>query len=86
MSASARTLRVCTYAGLRPHERPLSARMLDCVRADAPCLRGRSSRLCGRECLPPGNFITDAIVRPSHGRLSGHRPTVHPSVHPLSSL
>jgi hypothetical protein len=27
-----------------------------------------------------GNFITDATVRPSHGRLNGHRPTVRPSV------
>jgi hypothetical protein len=33
--------------------------------------------------LPLGNFITDAIVRPSHGRLSGHGPTVHLSVHPF---
>jgi hypothetical protein len=33
-------------------------------------------RLRGRECLPPGNFITDATMRPSHGRLSGHHPAV----------
>jgi hypothetical protein len=38
-----------------------------CVRADA-------------SVLPPGNFITDATVRPSHGRPSGHRPIVRPSV------
>jgi hypothetical protein len=30
--------------------------------------------------LPPSNFITDAIVRPSHGRPCGHCLTVHPSV------
>jgi hypothetical protein len=30
--------------------------------------------------LPPGNFVTDAIVRPSHGRPNGHRPSVRPSV------
>jgi hypothetical protein len=30
--------------------------------------------------LPPGNFITDATVRLSHGRPSGHRPIVCPSV------
>jgi hypothetical protein len=30
--------------------------------------------------LPLGNFITDATVRPSHGRLSSHRPTILSSV------
>jgi hypothetical protein len=74
--------RVCTVA--------------ECIGADAPCPRGRSSRSCGRavstrtlDCvrgdasvLPPGNLITDAIVQPSHERLNGHRPTVHPSVCP----
>jgi hypothetical protein len=30
--------------------------------------------------LSLGNFLSDATVRPSHGRLSSHRPTVHPSV------
>jgi hypothetical protein len=30
--------------------------------------------------LPPGNFKTDATVRPSHGSPCGHRPTVRPSV------
>jgi hypothetical protein len=34
--------------------------------------------------LSPGNFITDAIVRPSHRRPNGHRPIVRPSVHPSS--
>jgi hypothetical protein len=32
----------------------------------------------GRECFTPGNFITNATVRPSHGRPSGYRPTVRP--------
>jgi hypothetical protein len=45
----------------------VSVRMHRLVRADA-------------SILPPGNFITDATVRPSHGRPNGHRPTVHPSV------
>jgi hypothetical protein len=49
-----------------------SARTLGCVRTDA-------------RVLPPGNFITDATVRPSHGLSYGHRPIVHPSVRPLSS-
>jgi hypothetical protein len=49
------------------------------VRADA------CSRPCGRECFTPGNFKKDATVRPSHGRPRGHRPTVRPSVRPLSS-
>jgi hypothetical protein len=44
-----------------------SARTLGCVRVDA-------------SVLPPGNFITEATVRPSHGRPSGHRPVVRPSV------
>jgi hypothetical protein len=38
-----------------------------------------AARPRGRECFTPGNFITDTTVRPSHGRPSGHRPTVHPS-------
>jgi hypothetical protein len=46
-----------------------SARTLDCIRADA-------------SVLPPSNFITDATVRPSHGRPCGHRPIVRPSVCP----
>jgi hypothetical protein len=44
-----------------------SAWTLRCFRADATV-------------LSPGNFITDATVCPSHGRLSGHRSTVRPSV------
>jgi hypothetical protein len=34
----------------------------------------------GHECFTPGNFKKDAIVRPSHGRPRGHRPTVRTSV------
>jgi hypothetical protein len=45
-----------------------------CVRADASCVRTDAS------VLPPSNFITDATVRLSHGRPSGHRPIVRPSV------
>jgi hypothetical protein len=30
-----------------------------------------------------GNFITDAIVRPSHGQPSGHCPHPRPSVRPF---
>jgi hypothetical protein len=41
----------------------------ECVRADA-------------SVLSPGNFITDATVRLSHGRPSAHRPIVCPSVRP----
>jgi hypothetical protein len=36
--------------------------------------------------LSPSNFITDATVRPSHGRPSGHHLTVSLSVRPLSSV
>jgi hypothetical protein len=65
-----------------------SPRMLDCVRTDAPCPCGRwvaSPRTyrgvrADTSILSPGNFITDATVRPSHGRPSGHHPTVRPSV------
>jgi hypothetical protein len=52
---------------VRPRERTLSVRTLDCVRADA-------------SVLPLRNFITDATVRPSDGQLSGHRPIFRPSV------
>jgi hypothetical protein len=45
------------------------------VRVDAARVHANAS------VLSPGNFITDATVRPSHGRLSGHRPTVRPFVH-----
>jgi hypothetical protein len=30
--------------------------------------------------LPPGNFIMDATVRPSHGRPNGHHPIIRPFV------
>jgi hypothetical protein len=30
----------------------------------------------GRQYFTPCNFITDATVRPSHGRPCGHRPTI----------
>jgi hypothetical protein len=49
-----------------PRERHVSARTLGCVRADT-------------SVLSLGNFITDATVRPRHGRPSGHHPTVRPS-------
>jgi hypothetical protein len=51
---------------VRPRGRAMSARMPLSVRADA-------------SILSLGNFITDATVRLSHGRPSGHRPTVRPS-------
>jgi hypothetical protein len=41
--------------------------------------RGHARDRADASVLPPGNFITDATVRPSHGRPSGHRPTVCPS-------
>jgi hypothetical protein len=34
----------------------------------------------GHQYFTLGNFITDATVRPSHGRPYGHRPTVRPSI------
>jgi hypothetical protein len=56
--------RGCAY--VRTNVSPF-ARTHGCVRADA-------------SVLPPCNFIMDATVRLSHGRPSGHRPTVRPSV------
>jgi hypothetical protein len=47
----------------------MSARTHGRVRADA-------------SVLPPCNFITDATVSLSHGRPSGHRPTICPSIRP----
>jgi hypothetical protein len=57
---------------MRPRGRAVSAWTQGCVRVVA-------------SVLPLGNFITDAIVRPSHGRPSGHRPIVRLFVRPLSS-
>jgi hypothetical protein len=45
---------------------PTSMRIHACVRADAPI-------------YPRGYFITDATVRPTHKRPSGHRLSVCPS-------
>jgi hypothetical protein len=54
--------------GMRASARtPMSARTLGRVRVDA-------------SVLSLGNFITDATVRPSHGRPSGHCPSIRPSV------
>jgi hypothetical protein len=44
------------------------------VRVNVGCVRADAS------VLFPDNFITDPTVRPSLGRLSGHRPTVRSSV------
>jgi hypothetical protein len=75
LGASARMPHVRADAFLRPRGRncprgcwDASARMRCCIRADA-------------SVLPPGNFITDATVRPSHGQPSGHRAIVRLSVH-----
>jgi hypothetical protein len=53
--------------GVHPRGRSGSARMFECVRADAPIY----SR---------GNLITYAIVRLSHRRPNSHRLIVRPSV------
>jgi hypothetical protein len=54
----------------------------ECVRVDALFPHGHTRVRADASVLPPGNFITDATMRPSHGRRSGHRPTVRPSVRP----
>jgi hypothetical protein len=41
---------------------------------------------CGRGSFTPGNLKKDATVRPSHGRLRGHRPIVRPSVRPSENI
>jgi hypothetical protein len=41
--------------------------------------RGHALVRTDASVLPPGNFITDATVRPSHRRPSGHRPSVRSS-------
>jgi hypothetical protein len=43
--------------------------------------RGPSRVRVDTSVLPPGNFVTDATMHPSHGRPSSHRLTVRPSVH-----
>jgi hypothetical protein len=72
-----RMLPACTDSSLRPHGtggkggegRRGEGRegRRECVRVDA-------------SVLPPSNFITDATVRLSHKRPSGHCPTIRPSV------
>jgi hypothetical protein len=69
MSASARTQPVRANVASRRWVASARTRL---VRADATRVRADAS------VLPPGNFITDATVRPSHGRPSGHRPIVRP--------
>jgi hypothetical protein len=44
------------------------------------CPRGQARVRADASFLSPGNFITDAIVHLSHGRPSGHRPTLRPFV------
>jgi hypothetical protein len=79
MRASARTLgRVRTDTPCLRGRVSASAWMLGCVRTDATVHADAKIRPRGRECLPPGNFITDATVCPSHGLPSGHRPSVCP--------
>jgi hypothetical protein len=59
----------------------MSARMLGRVCADASATARTQGRVRADASLfTPGNFITDATVRLSHGWSSGHRPSVHPSV------
>jgi hypothetical protein len=58
-----------------------------CIRADALVSASTSVRMQGRvradaSRFIPGNFITDATVRTSHGRPNGHRPSVRPSERP----
>jgi hypothetical protein len=85
---------VCADAVLRPRERAVSAWTLGCIRTDAEGrLRGpwvasvqtHKGVRADASVLSLGNFRTDATMRLSHGRPSGHRPTFRPSVRPLSS-
>jgi hypothetical protein len=57
---------------MRPRGRTISVWTLGCVRAD------REGHPRSQECFIPGNFITNATVRPSHGQPSGHCLTVRP--------
>jgi hypothetical protein len=82
MSASARGEREGGREGgsasVRTHRRPRSRGH---PRVDAPMHpHGHAHVRADASVLPPGNFITDAIVRLSHGRPSGHRPIVCLSV------
>jgi hypothetical protein len=46
------------------------------------CPRGHARVRTDASVLYPGNFITDATVRRSHGRPSGHHLSVYLSVRP----
>jgi hypothetical protein len=53
------------------------------VRMDVGVRPRRHARIrADASVLPLGNFITDATMRPRHGRLSGHRPTVRLYIRP----
>jgi hypothetical protein len=76
-SASARTQPVRADSRLRPQGRGRGGRGGEGMSASASCVCTYAS------VLSPGNFITNAIVCPSHGRPSGHRPTIRSSVCPF---
>jgi hypothetical protein len=53
------------------------------VHADATCVRADTGPVRADVAIYPcRNFITDASVRPSHGRSNGDRPRPRPSVRP----
>jgi hypothetical protein len=57
------------------------------IRTDAHlCPRGHADVHADASVLSLDNFITNAIVRPSHGRPSSHRPSVCPFVRPSVRL
>jgi hypothetical protein len=62
-------------------EDPLCSSLASMARTPAHP-RGRTRVRMDAHCFTPGNFKTDATVRPSHGRPHGHRPTVRLSVCP----
>jgi hypothetical protein len=79
-AASVRTGCVHTDATARPRRASEGVQWEGEGKEMTSSMRMQGSVYADASLFTTGNFITDAIVRPSHGRPSGHRPSVHPSV------
>jgi hypothetical protein len=83
-SASTQTHKsICADASVSPQMRACPRGCIGASVRTRACLRGRIGTSAWTQACPRrrerfilGNFITDAIVRLSHGRSSGHCPSV----------
>jgi hypothetical protein len=79
-------LRICTDTTTHPRrasegvQREGEGKEMTSSARTGLCLRRLQRVRTNASLFTPCNFITDATVHPSHGRPSGHRPSVRPSV------